>query len=195
MITRLTSLPARLVAAGAACLALLTAAALPVAAGDTTVGAGWVADTASYSPGLPSALGSLGNCTAESWSTGGLVSGGGVINSAGQGYPVAPLSINVSASGCETLVGGSGSGSATLQGRILSSTVSCSFSIIYTRLGDLLEVDSAPGSCVVDNFTTAPTFFGIRATVTPLDGLGGVGSVHSVAIAGEWTIAPTSGPI
>jgi hypothetical protein len=187
--------PRRAPALGAACLGLLAATPLPVAAGDSTVGAGWVSDTASYSPGLPTALGSAGNCTGESWSTRGLVSGGGVINSAGQGYPPAPMSVAISGNGCETLVGGSGLGTVTLDGGVLSSTVHCGFSVVYTRLGDVLELDSAPGSCVVDGYTTAPTFFSLRGSITPADGGGALGPVRSVALTGAWTVQPTSGPI
>jgi hypothetical protein len=179
----------------AGCLAVVTPP-LPVAAGDSTVGAGWVADTAGYTPPLPSALNSLGACTSVSWATGGLVSGGGVINSAGQGYPPTPLTVSMSGTGCETLIGGSGTGSLSLSGRFLSSTVSCSFGTVYERIGTVLQVDSAvPGSCVVDNYTTSPVFFSLRGVEVPIDGGGVLGGVGTVAIAGAWTILPTSGPI
>lgn len=190
-----TRLRRRVLALAVAGLAISMATPLSAAAGDTTTGAGWVADTASYWPGLPSALGSLGGCTGESWSTVGVLSGGGVVNTAGQGYPPAPMSVAISGSGCETLIGGTGTASVTLHGRVLSSALDCGFSVVYTRLGGVLEIDSAPGTCVIDGYTTAPTFFSLRAAITPVDLGTGLGTVHTVAIAGAWDILPTSGPL
>jgi hypothetical protein len=148
-----------------------------------------------YSPPVPAlGLGTVAQpCATVSWSNGLGSAAGGALNSASNAF-AGLVTVALSGTGCETLMGGSGTVSVTLTGSeplgLLSSTLQCNFNAGYLRLGTLLQIDG-PGSCVIDGWATGVVYISARLTLTPANpGLGVIGSMSSAAVAGVWEINP-----